>query len=234
MMSRSRLGNVTLHDAFAKVFILNLPGAEERRAALEGHLPEVGIVDLARVTWVRAVAGSVCPPPIWFRAGEGARGCFCSHVRMAQDAAMDGVESYFMIEDDAIFRADACERLRRVMAELPGDCPLFILGEGVRGLLRLGAALSGGEHLREPVALARRAAVMRAGNVASFGNVDGRDAVLICHGFHRARGALELAIDERRDERLGDRIVSLSVVHCVRAPDKLVAPIRRLRQKQHS
>lgn len=44
---------------------------------------------------------------------------------MAQDAAMDGVESYFVIEDDAIFRADACERLGRVMAELPEDCPLF-------------------------------------------------------------------------------------------------------------
>ena len=112
---------MTLTDTFEKVFILTLPGAEERRAVLEGHLREVGIVDLSRVTWVRAVAGSVCPPPIWFRAGEGAWGCFCSHVRMAQDAAMDGVESYFVIEDDATFRADACERLGRVMAELPED-----------------------------------------------------------------------------------------------------------------
>ncbi len=34
---------------------------------------------------------------------------------------MDGVESYFVIEDDATFRADACERLGRVMAELPED-----------------------------------------------------------------------------------------------------------------
>ena len=141
---------MTLTDAFEKVFILTLPGAEERRAVLEGHLREVGIVELARVTWVRAVAGSVCPPPIWFRAGEGAWGCFCSHVRMAQDAAMDGVESYFVIEDDATFRADACERLGRVMAELPEDWGQLYLG---------------GEHLREPVALSGRAAVMRAGNV---------------------------------------------------------------------
>jgi hypothetical protein len=89
---------MTLTDAFEKVFILTLPGAGERRAVLEGHLREVGIVDLGRVTWVRAVAGSVCPPPIWFRAGEGAWGCFCSHVRMAQDAAMDGVGAYFAIE----------------------------------------------------------------------------------------------------------------------------------------
>ncbi len=53
--------NMTLTDAFEKIFILTLPGAEERRAVLEGHLREVGIVDLSRVTWVRAVAGSVCP-----------------------------------------------------------------------------------------------------------------------------------------------------------------------------
>ena len=130
---------MTLTDAFEKVFILTLPGADERRAVLEGHLREVGIVDLSRVTWVRAVAGSVCPPPIWFRAGEGAWGCLCSPVRMAQDAAMDGVESYFVIEDDAIFRGDACERLGRVMAELPEDWGQLYLG---------------GEHLREPVALA--------------------------------------------------------------------------------
>ena len=35
---------MTLTDAFEKVFILTLPGAEERRAVLEGHLREVGIV----------------------------------------------------------------------------------------------------------------------------------------------------------------------------------------------
>jgi hypothetical protein len=52
---------MTPTDAFEKVFILTLTGARERRAVLEGHLREVGIVDLARVTWVRAVAGSVCP-----------------------------------------------------------------------------------------------------------------------------------------------------------------------------
>lgn len=50
---------MTLTDTFEKVFILTLPGAEERRAVLEGHLSVVGIVDLARVTWVRAVAGQL-------------------------------------------------------------------------------------------------------------------------------------------------------------------------------
>jgi len=54
-----------------------------------------------------------------------------THLRLAQDALMDGHDNYLVFEDDACFSDDFAERLPKLMAELDaleGDWDMLYLG----------------------------------------------------------------------------------------------------------
>ncbi len=66
-------------------------------------------------------------PPQW-RAGNGAWGCFRSHLLILEKCLLEGIDSYVVFEDDAGFADDFPARLRRFVGELPDDWGLVYLG----------------------------------------------------------------------------------------------------------
>jgi hypothetical protein len=139
-----------LRDYFERIYVINLPYKEDRRDRLTRHLAEVGIADPGDLSWVRAISGDWCWPPAYFQAGGGAWGCLQSHVRIVQDAIMDGIENYLVLEDDAVFQARSPELLARLMRELPDDWGQIYLG---------------GQHLKDPEPVSGRPFVFRCNNV---------------------------------------------------------------------
>lgn len=119
---------MTLHDAFERVVAISLPYCPERRERLTAHLRENGIADPDKVEWFQAISGDMCPPPAWWNAGNGAWGCFSSHLHLAQRAVMDGVESICILEDDAVFQPQAPAMLARLMREVPQAWGQIYLG----------------------------------------------------------------------------------------------------------
>jgi len=120
--------DMKLNDLFEKVFVINLPFKIDRRAKLEKHLAEVGIVDTGTLVWERAICGDWTPAPSWWGGGNGAWGCLMSHVRIAQDAVHDSLASYCVLEDDVVFHPNASFILERFAKELPADWGQIYLG----------------------------------------------------------------------------------------------------------
>lgn len=105
-----------LRSCFGGAFVLNLDSRPDRwHAFMERAASQTGLTGFTRV---RAVHGDSCPHPAWWRAGNGAWGCLMSHVRVCQDALMDGLESYVVFEDDAVFAPDFADRLPEIMERL--------------------------------------------------------------------------------------------------------------------
>lgn len=117
-----------LDEAFERVVVVNLSFKADRRERLGAQLKRCEIADPAKVVWERAVCGDLTPPPRWWGAGNGAWGCLMSHVRIAQDAAHDGLASYCVLEDDVVFHHRAPEMLGAFMAAVPPDWGQLYLG----------------------------------------------------------------------------------------------------------
>jgi hypothetical protein len=139
-----------LKHYFSKIFVINLPYKNDRRLRLTRHLKETGLADAADLTWVRAISGDWCPPPAWFSAGNGAWGCLQSHVRIVQDAIMDQLDSFLVLEDDVVFSSHAADELDLLMARLPGDWDQLYLG---------------GQHLKDPTSDSLPPGLFRCNNV---------------------------------------------------------------------
>jgi hypothetical protein len=137
-------------DYFDKVFFISLGHREDRRNALRDAFERFGLVDPNDVEWVRAVDGRLCPSPEYFSAGGGAWGCYQTHLRIVQDAAMDGLESYLVIEDDAIFSDHSADLLKSFMDQVPGDWDQLFLG---------------GQHVEDPEIVPFRPMVLKATSV---------------------------------------------------------------------
>lgn len=139
-----------LTDFFDKVFIINLPFNEDRKERLGNHLDAFNLVSWEKVEWVRAISGELCSPPQWFEGGAGAWGCLQSHIRIAQDATMDGIESYCVLEDDVLFHSNSATLLRRLMSSVPSDWGQIYLG---------------GQHLESPCPLDGNPFILKCANV---------------------------------------------------------------------
>ena len=66
-------------------------------------------------------------PPQW-RAGNGAWGCYRSHLLILEKCLLEGIDSYVVFEDDAGFGSEFTEQLQQYVAELPDDWGLAYLG----------------------------------------------------------------------------------------------------------
>ena len=140
----------TLTEHFERIFVINLPYKRDRRERLTRHLEQMQLADPGSLHWVRAVSGEICPPPGYFKAGGGAWGCLQSHLRIAQDAAMDRLHNYLVLEDDVVFHEQSGSDLARLMAELPDDW---------------GQVYLGGQHLKDPEPVEGSPFVFRCRNV---------------------------------------------------------------------
>lgn len=102
---------------FGRAYVINLDIRPDRWEQFQERAEKAGITGFERF---RAIEGDKCPHPAWWRAGNGAWGCLMSHLRMAQDALMDGLSSYVVFEDDVVFAKDAADRLPVIMGRLMG------------------------------------------------------------------------------------------------------------------
>ncbi len=117
-----------LTDKFERVVVINLPFKGDRKQKLKKNLEKTGIADLKAVEWERAIYGEWAPAPAWWGAGNGGWGCFMSHLRVAQNAAHDKVDSYCVLEDDVVFHEQASTVLGHFADELPKDWGQVYLG----------------------------------------------------------------------------------------------------------
>jgi GR25 family glycosyltransferase involved in LPS biosynthesis len=119
---------MNLTNYFSKAYVINLDVCPERWGRFQKCADHYGITGFERY---RAIEGDKCPHPHWWRAGNGAWGCMMTHFRLAQDAILDGLDNYLVLEDDACFSDDFTERLPKLMEEvdtLDGDWDILYLG----------------------------------------------------------------------------------------------------------
>ena len=138
-----------LNEIVERVYVIGLDHREERRASCRREFQQSGLVDPESIRWFRGISGETCPPPPWFRAGRGAWGCLHSHLRIVQDAMMDGLASYAVFEDDVVFHQRSGELFTRFLSEVPQDWEQLYLG---------------GEHLKEPAQVRHKPFIFRATN----------------------------------------------------------------------
>ena len=130
-----------LNDHFERIYVLNLPYKPDRKERLERQLTSLGLA--RNVTWMRAYSGAMMPCPGWWNAGDGAWGCLLSHARVVEEAIMDKLASFLVLEDDAVVQPNARDMLARDWDQL----------------------YLGGQHLRAPMPVADKPLVLRAWNV---------------------------------------------------------------------
>lgn len=75
-----------------------------------------------------AINGRKLPTPAQWRAGNGAWGCYRSHLLILEKCLLEGIDSYVVFEDDAGFVPDFTERLDGFVRQLPKDWGLAYLG----------------------------------------------------------------------------------------------------------
>lgn len=124
---RASARNKSLYDWFDRVVVINLDRRPDRWERLQRHLSEVGWP----FRWperVRAVDGRLVKPPQWWGAGAGAWGCHQSHVRVLEQAMMDGVRALLVLEDDLCLRSDFRVFVDRFLNAIPSDWDQLYLG----------------------------------------------------------------------------------------------------------
>jgi len=118
-----------LKDYFSKVVILSLKGAKKRSEASLKAMYDRGLIETyADVTVTEAIRGDELLPSAWWRAGNGAWGCLCTHIRVLQDAWIEGVSNVLILEDDVCWVDNAKTVLDEVMPKIPKGWSQCYLG----------------------------------------------------------------------------------------------------------
>ncbi|WP_419580241.1 glycosyltransferase family 25 protein [Stieleria magnilauensis] len=109
-----------------RCFLINLDRREDRLREWMQQLPQPW--PLPEPERFAAIDGRrVATPPQW-RAGNGAWGCYRSHLLILEKCLLEGIDSYVVFEDDAGFREGFVERFNQFVSELPEDWGLAYLG----------------------------------------------------------------------------------------------------------
>ncbi|MCG8419595.1 MAG: sulfotransferase [Proteobacteria bacterium] len=117
----------SLATIFERVVVVNLDRRKDRWEEFSEHIVEVDW-PFTTPQRFRAVDGTRVAAPRWWRAGPGAWGCFQSHVRIIEQALMDGVKSILILEDDAVFPRDFRARAEHFLRRVPGDWDQIYFG----------------------------------------------------------------------------------------------------------
>ena len=113
-------------NTFDRAYCINLDRRPDRwkrfQAAVPANWP---FAEIERFT---AVDGDKVPAPDWWRPGNGAWGCYRSHLQLIEQALNEGRESILILEDDALFDADFAPRVRNFLARVPDDWGMLYFG----------------------------------------------------------------------------------------------------------
>lgn len=107
-----------------QTFIINLDIRPDRLKSIVLSLPE----SLKPYKVFSAVHGDSCPPPPWWHAGNGAWGCYRSHLQILEHCMTKSIHSYLVLEDDSVFVSDFDAKYEQFINKIPTDWDMFYLG----------------------------------------------------------------------------------------------------------
>lgn len=136
----------SMRHYFDALYVTSLQHRSDRRETSEVELSARGVAEPSEFHGVHGVAESICWAPSAFKAGSGACGGLHSHIRLLQDAVIDGREQFLVLEDNASFHPRAAAMLQPLFGELPGNWDQVYLG---------------GQHIQAPLPVDYRPGILR-------------------------------------------------------------------------
>ena len=119
-------------ELFQRVMLINLRRRPDRLASFFGQ-DEMKSWPFRAVDIHDACDGWAAPLPPGWNSGSGSYGCRNSHVAVLRKAIEDGIDSIFVLEDDAFLCPRFTERAASFLAILPSDWDALFLGGQHRG-----------------------------------------------------------------------------------------------------
>ena len=118
-----------LKNHFSKIVIITTAGREVRAKQALTKMQSQGLIESPKdVELTVGVLGSELIAPAWWRAGNGAWGCLQSHIRVLQDAWLEGASEILILEDDVCWIPEAYTILSSIMKQLPSKWGQMYLG----------------------------------------------------------------------------------------------------------
>lgn len=128
-----------LNTVFDRVYVINLSRREERWNEFFQRIPKNWPFHFPER--YKAIDGALATPPDWWKEGNGAWGCYKTHVRIMEDCLNNDFSSVLILEDDAVFVEDFQEKAKLFLDHLPDDWEMIYLG---------------GQHIQENIRLPRK------------------------------------------------------------------------------
>lgn len=112
---------------FDAAFVISLSFRTDR---FENFMRQVDqyVHTLPKIQRWQAIHGDTCRAPDFWTAGDGAWGCYRSHMNILEHCLNSGISSYIVFEDDAQIKPDFDERITRFFESLPVDWQQAYLG----------------------------------------------------------------------------------------------------------
>lgn len=128
-----------LANTFERVYVVNLPRRSDRWERFLESFPKNW--PFAQPIRYSALDGGLVRPPAWWKDGNGAWGCYRTHVQILEECLNEQVDSVLILEDDAACVSDFVTKSAEFMQHLPDDWNMVYLG---------------GQHLEENKRLPRK------------------------------------------------------------------------------
>lgn len=128
-----------LKEQFEKVYVINLERRQDRFERFFESLPSDW-----PFKWPEryvAIDGESTPHPRWWKGGNGAWGCYRTHLNILEHCLNDRIESVLILEDDAVCIEGFTDKAEMFWDHLPDDWNFVYLG---------------GQHLQENKRLPRK------------------------------------------------------------------------------
>ena len=126
-------------EMFEKVYVINLERRPERLKTFFERLPTDWPFQIPKR--YEAIDGEISLPPRWWKEGNGAWGCYRTHLSIIEKCLNRGIDSVLIMEDDAVCVNDFRSNVNQFLNHLPDDWTMVYFG---------------GQHIQENLRLPRK------------------------------------------------------------------------------
>ncbi|HCS51899.1 glycosyltransferase family 25 protein [Rubinisphaera sp.] len=113
-------------QTFDAIYCINLDRRQDRWEQFQKRIP--GDWPFREIERVSAVEGKQVPAPEWWKQGNGAWGCYRTHLQLIENALNRGLDSILLLEDDAEFCPDFTQEVIQFLDAIPEDWGMLYLG----------------------------------------------------------------------------------------------------------